>query len=126
VGDREIELTLMWREHNCHATFDPDFPDDCDSRASFRFSLEDLGIQDMLIGAEGRDAALQSLVVVDAYFAQEIRSARQYLAKGSPLPITSRIHLVVRVMRAPESVGFEPATPEDANREALSRYRTAT
>jgi len=116
IGEDEIEVTINWQDRNCPDPFDEEETFDCRSRTSFRFSRLGLGIEDALDGVEDPDAAIQTLLVVDAYFTQEIQPPGRHSATGMPLPEKGVMHLVVRVMRVPTTV--------DAIREPPSQWET--
>jgi hypothetical protein len=103
-GENEVELTILWQNRDCSTSFafDDEDSDDCSSRTSFRFSLEDLGMQEVRKKFENLDAALQSNLVVDAYFTQELQPDRRRSATGMPTPPTGVVHLVARLGRAPQ------------------------
>ena len=104
IGEVEVELTILWHDRNCSDfSWDLDNPDDCRSRASFRFSLEDLGVKEILDPVEDLDAALRRLLVVDAYFTQEIQPAGRHPATGMPSPPKGNVHLVAHVIRVPQT-----------------------
>jgi len=73
IGEDEIELTINWQDRNCPDSFDEEDTIDCRSRTSFRFSRMGLGIEEVLDRVEDPNAAIQTLLVVDAYFTQEIQ-----------------------------------------------------
>ena len=114
IGEDEVGLTIQWHDRNCPDSFDEEDPIDCRSRASFRFSRSDLGMEEVLNRVEDPDAAIQKLLVVDAYFTREIQPTRRHPATHLPLPERSIVHLVVRVMRAPLTVDSAAATTVDA------------
>jgi hypothetical protein len=109
-GEGEIGLTIRWRDRNCTDSFDDEDSVDCQSRASFRFSRKDLGIRDASERAKNPDAAIQGLLIVDAYFAQEIQPPDRNAVTGMPVPERGIMHLVVRMMRVPLTVDSEAAT----------------
>jgi hypothetical protein len=72
IGEDEIELTIMWSDRNCTDSTDDEDHIDCRSRASFRFSRRDLGMEGVLDSVEDTSYAIQRLLIVDAYFTKEI------------------------------------------------------
>ena len=113
IGDDEVEITILWHNRSCPDSFDEEDTIDCDSRTRFGFSRSDLG-EELLGRAEGRQAGIQKLLVVDAYFTEEIQPTARHPEKGVLLPVKSTMHLVVRVMRALPAVDSEAATTADA------------
>ena len=104
IGEAEVELTILWHDRNCSDfPWDLDDPGDCGSRASFRFSLEDLGMEEILDPVDDLDAALRRLLVVDTYFTQQIQSAGRHPATGVPSPPTVNVHLVAHVIRVQQT-----------------------
>ena len=116
IGEDEVEVTIMWDDRNCPDSFDADLPSDCRSRARFRFSRSDLGIEEVLGRVEDREASIQRLLVIDAYFTQEIQPTGRHSATGMPLPARAIMHLVVRAIRLPTSIASGAATAVDAIR----------
>jgi hypothetical protein len=122
IGEDEIELAIKWRDRNCTDSFDQEETIGCRSRATFRFSRRDLGMEEVLNTVEDLDAAaMQRLLVVDAYFTQEVQPRGHHSATGMPLPETGIVHLVLRVKRAPPVDSSKAATPVDAVLETRSR-----
>jgi hypothetical protein len=121
IGEDEVDVTIRWRDWNCPDSFDDEDQNDCRSRASFRFSHRDLGIEEVLDRFEDPDAAIQRLLVVDAYFTQEIQPTRRHSATGMPLPERGEMHLVVRVMRAPPTMDSEASATVDDIRKPRSQ-----
>ena len=119
IDEDAVELTIRWNDRNCpYFDWDDDESSDCGTQASFRFSRGDLGMEEILDTFEDADAGLQKLLVVDAYFTQEIQPTRPHPATGMPLPERGIMHLVVRVVRAPLTVELgAPAAVVDAVRE---------
>lgn len=115
IDKNEVDVTIIWRDQNCPDSFDDEDQINRRSRVQFKFSRSDLGV-------EGPDAAIQRLLVVDAYFTQEIQPARRHPATGMPLPERGRMHLVVRVMRAPLMMDPGAATTADVIRRTRSEY----
>ena len=104
IGEVEVELTIIWHDRNCSDfSWDLDDPGDCRSRASFRFSLEDLGMEEILDRVEDLDAALRRRLVVDAHFTQEIQPAGRHPATGMPSPPKGNVHLVAHMIRVPRT-----------------------
>ena len=99
VGEDEVEISVRWHDRNCPDTFDEEDLVDCRSRASFRFSRRDLGVQEL--GDRLEDSDVQGSLIVEAYFTQQIRPPERHVATNMPLPERSVVHLVVRVMRPP-------------------------
>ena len=116
IDKNEVDVTIIWRDRNCPDSFDDEDQIDCRSRAQFKFSRSDLGVEEVFDRTEGRDAAIQKLLVVDAYFTQEIQPAGRHPTTGMPLSERVRIHLVVRVMRAPLTMDSGAATTVDVIR----------
>jgi hypothetical protein len=102
VGENEVEVTILWRNPICPDSFEFDEEDtnDCRSRASFGFSLEDLGKHERNSSDGEAFAVDRSALMVDAYFVQEIRPERRHPESGLILPERGVVHLVVRLMRA--------------------------
>ena len=121
IGEDDVDVTIMWRDWNCPDSFDDEDQIDCRSRASFRFSRRELGVEEVLDRVEDPDAAVQGLLIVDAYFTQEIQPTRRHSATGMPLPERGVMHLVVRVMRAPLAVDSEASAAVDAIQEPRSQ-----
>lgn len=111
MDENEVEVTIMWRDRNCPNVHDQEDSDECHSRASFSFTNEDLRMHETLDGAEYPEAALDRLLLVDAYFTQEIQPAGRHAATGMPTPQTGNVHLVVRVIRVSGETDFREGDP---------------
>jgi hypothetical protein len=117
----EIEVTILWRDHNCPFSFDEDQPDDCRSRATFSFSPKDLGVLEVLGRGEDPDSALRRLLIVDAYFTREVDPEERHPATGVPTVPRSNVYLVVRVIPAARGDDAQAATADVAAVESPRR-----
>jgi hypothetical protein len=113
----DIEVTILWNDRNCPASFDEDDPQDCRSRAWFAFSPEDLGVQEILANGEDQTAAFRRLLVVDAYFTREIQPEGRHPATGIRVAPRSDVYLVVRLIRAARTAEPQSATSGGAFRD---------
>lgn len=113
VDADEVKVTIIWNDRHCPDSIDDEDSIDCSSRASFRFSLRHLGMEEVLGRFESSDDAIQRLLAVDAYFLQEMQPARRHFATNMPLRQKSTMHLVVRLMPAPPTMESEAATTAD-------------
>ncbi len=122
IGEDEVAVTIKWRDRDCVDSFDDEDQIDCRSRASFSFSRRDLVMEEVLDRVEDPDLAIQQQLFVDAYFTQEIQPARRHAATGMPLSERGMMHLVVRLMQAPQMVDSEAVTTVDAIPESRGQY----
>jgi len=121
TDDGEIEVTILWHDRNCPDSFDEEDSEDCHSRADFGFSPRDLGMQDLLERDENASDALERLLVVDAYFTQEVQPEKRHPATGVQSAPKSTVHLVVRVIRASETTGARAATTTELGGDSCRR-----
>jgi hypothetical protein len=110
----DIEVTILWNDRTCPASFDEDHSEDCQSRATFGFSPKELGVQEILASGEDPTAALRRELVVDAYFTREIRPEGRHPATGVRVVPRSDVYLVVRLIRAARTAEPQLETSGDA------------
>jgi hypothetical protein len=117
----EVEVTILWRDDNCPFSFDEDHPDDCDSRATFSFSPEDLGVHEALASGEDPNSAVRRLLIIDAYFTREVQPEERHPATGVLTVPRSNVYLVVRVIPVARGGDAQAATADVTTGESPRR-----